>query len=88
MIPFEYSIDAYYRYFRCDFKKIFQRNLFLKKIVKKVVKVVKTVVAVATKIVQICGLSDPKYLNISKGQLGKTQTLAISKTGFMLKNRS
>lgn len=36
-IPFEYSIDAYYRYFRCDFKKLFDRNLFFKKIFKKVV---------------------------------------------------
>lgn len=87
-IPFEYSIDAYYRYFRCDFKKLFDRNLFFKKIFKKVVSVVKTVVKVVTRIVHVCGLSDPKYINISKGQLGNTYTLAILKQGFLFKNRS
>lgn len=87
-IPFEYSIDAYYRYFRCDFKSVFHRNLFFRKIIKKVSQVVQTIVHATQKIIHVCGLSDPHYLNISKGQLGHTYTLAIYKQAFLLKNRN
>lgn len=88
LIPFEYSVDAYYRYFRCDFKSLFKRNLRFGKIFKKIVKVVKVVTNVVKRITHICGLSDPKYINISKGQLGKTQTLNIFKTVMPFKNRN
>lgn len=88
LIPFEYTIDAYYRYFRCDFKSLFKRNLKFGKIFKKIVKVVKVVTNVVKRITHICGLSDPKYINISKGQLGKTQTLNIFKTVMPFKNRN
>ncbi|KAL4441974.1 hypothetical protein ABPG74_003725 [Tetrahymena malaccensis] len=88
LIPFEYSVDVYYRYFRCDFKSLFKRNLRFGKIFKKIVKVVKVVTNIVKRITHICGLSNPKYINITKGQVGSTQTLNIYKTIIPFKNRS